>query len=101
MTGAVVLEQRRAAAIAAAVEAIGQMGGSTPRLEAAKAEPIGQDLDTLGAIVEALALLDARRETAFTHLVDQVIASQDTEIERLQKRVADLEPPKKGAAKKG
>ncbi len=99
MTGAVVLEQRRAAAMAAAVEAIGQMQGTTERLQAAKDEPIGQDLDTLAAAVEALTEMAARQETAFTHAIDQVLASQDKEIERLQDRVEKLEKPKKGAAK--
>ncbi len=99
MTGAVVLEQRRAAAIAVAVEAIDEMRGTTERLEAAKAEPIGQDLDTLAAAIEALTEIVSRQETAFTHAIDQVLASQDKEIERLQDRVEKLEKPKKGAAK--
>jgi hypothetical protein len=101
MTGPQILEQRRAAAIAVAVEAIDEMQGSTPRLEAAKAEPIGQDLDTMAAVIEALALVASRQETAFNHLGTHVLAGLDKENERLGERVEALEKPKKGGSRKG
>jgi uncharacterized coiled-coil protein SlyX len=94
-------ELRKATNIAAAAEALRETKPDTFRLDEALGEALIGDDHRIAAIVAELAETVARQEKAFNHLVGHVIASQDKEIERLQKRVEQLEKgSSKGAAKK-
>ena len=95
-------ETRKAQNIAAAVEALRDSGMPTPRTDEALAEPLIGDDHKLAALVGDMAESYARLSRALDHVDTHVIASQDKEIERLQKRVTELSEtaqPKAAATK--
>lgn len=91
MTGIIEQQQRKAVALAQTSEIIDEMQATTERLQAARGDLLLPDEDVLVCQVEALALAVARQETAFNHAIDQVLAAQEGELERLRERVDELE----------
>jgi uncharacterized coiled-coil protein SlyX len=101
MSSFLVQEQRKAGYIADAAEAVKEAKPDTGRLDEVLAEPLIGDEHRLAALVAELAEQVLRQERAIEHVGTHVVASQDKEIERLQKRVEQLEKgSSKGAAKK-
>jgi hypothetical protein len=84
-------ETRKAQNMTAAVEALRDSGMPTPRTDEAEMEPIIGDDHRLAALVGDLAESYARLSRALDHVDTHVVASQDKEIERMQKRVDKLE----------
>ncbi len=101
MSSVQIQETRKAENMAAAVEAIKETGLPTPRTDEALAEPFLADEHKLVALVGDMAEGFVRLHTAYNHTAGQIDPSQDTEINRLQQRVGELEKgSSKGAAKK-
>ncbi len=101
MSSVQVQETRKAEALTAAVEAIRETGLPTPRTDEAEMEPLLADEHKLIALVGDMAEGFVRLHTAYNHTAGQIDPSQDTEINRLQQRVGELEKgSSKGAAKK-
>jgi hypothetical protein len=91
---------RKAVNLAAAVEAVKETGLPTPRIDEALPEPFLADehklLALVGDMAEGLVLL----HRAYNHTAGQIDPSQDTEIDRLQQRVGELEKGSSKAKKK-
>lgn len=101
MSSTMIQEQRKAQAIAAAMEAIKEAKPDAGRIEEVEAEPLIADDRKIAVIVAELAEMVALQQRAFTHLADHVLAAQEAEIERLRERVEQMEKgSSKGAAKK-
>jgi len=82
---------RKAVNLAAAVEAVKETGLPTPRIDEALPEPFLADEHKLVALVGDMAEGLVRLHAAFNHTAGQIDPPQDTEIERLRERVAELE----------
>jgi hypothetical protein len=95
MSSTVVQDQRKAEAIAAAVEAIKETKPDTERLDVALAEPLIADEHKLVALVAEMAEMVARQERTINHLGTHILAEQDTRLEKLEKA------GEKGTTKKG
>ncbi len=99
MSSTMIQQTRLARNIAAAAEAIKEAKPDHERLDEVEAEPLIADDHKIAAIVAELAEMAALQQRAFDHMADHVDPSQDKEIERLRKRVEELEGSSAGAKK--
>ncbi len=91
--------QRKARNIEAAAETLRETKPDTSRMDEALGEFLIPDDHRIAAIVAELAEQVQRQDRAIDHLGTHVVASQDKEIERLQKRVEQLEKGTKAKKK--
>jgi len=99
MSSTMIQEQRKAQAIAAAMEAIKEAKPDAGRIEEVEAEPLIADDRKIAVIVAELAEMVALQQRAFDHMADHVQAAQEADLRLLRERVEELEGSSAGAKK--